>query len=419
MAETIAAGRERPALGAALTRDESDLPGAPLRLAILGDFDGLHTRRWLAFFVERGHEVHAISFYAPETELAGVRLHVLDGGGPKGGQEGGHRGATASLMRRLPPTMQRLIQARRYASAGLGRTLRRIAPDVFQAHYAVEHGFYGAFTGFHPYVVSTWGSDLFVEASKPLGRLVARRALGRADLVTANDVELGRRAAALGVPDERIAVVQLGVDAAFLAAPGRSVNLAATDAAPPTLLSDRALEPLYDVARVIRAFAALQERLPAARLVVANDGNERPRLEGLARQLGLDDAVRFIGHVDSATLRAALEQAHVYVSVPRSDSFAQSTLEAMAVGAFPVVSDLTSQDGWIEHRVNGLRLPAGDADALAEALNEAFTSAALRRDAVVANRAKVEADGDRSKNLLRLEREFYRLAGRPLTDDGA
>ena len=49
----------------------------PLRIAVLGDFEGIHTRRWLEVFVERGHEVHAISYYWPRVHLPGVHVHSL------------------------------------------------------------------------------------------------------------------------------------------------------------------------------------------------------------------------------------------------------------------------------------------------------------------------------------------------------
>src|SRR5437764_82761 len=60
----------------------------------------------------------------------------------------------------------RLAQAMRYRRAGLGRLVRGIAPDVFHAHFVVEHGFYAAAVGFHPYVVTAWGSDVLVEPER-------------------------------------------------------------------------------------------------------------------------------------------------------------------------------------------------------------------------------------------------------------
>ena len=406
----------------------------PLRIAVLGDFEGVHTRRWLEVFVQRGHEVHAISYYRPDADLPGVTLHVLSSSKLEARQAneactGDHlslgervrvrAGAPETLMRRfVPPSLQRVVQARRYMRAGLGRVLNEIEPDVFHAHYAVEHGFYGSFAGFHPYVVSAWGSDLLVESRKPLGRLIARRALSKAELVTANDGSLARRAAELGVPEEDIEIIHLGIDREFLDAGEHSANLRPAADLPPTVISDRALEPLYNVDVVLLAFARLRERLPGARLVVAGDGSRRSRLEALARERDLGNSVQFTGRLSPEALATALANAHVYVSVPSSDSLALSTVEAMAAGCFPVVSDLPSNDGWIADGTSGLIVPSRDSGALAAALHRALTDATMRQAAVAPNRAKVEAAGLRERNMLLMERHYYRLAGHPQAGEG-
>src|SRR5438094_224395 len=88
----------------------------------------------------------------------------------------------------------------------------------------------------------------------PLGRLIARRVLGAADLVTVNDPDMGRRVIDLGLPEQRCALVRLGIDPEFLEAPLSSVKLAPVGH-PPAILSDRALERLYNIDLIIRAFA--------------------------------------------------------------------------------------------------------------------------------------------------------------------
>ncbi len=110
-------------------------------------------------------------------------------------------------------------------------------------------------------------------------------------------------------------------------------------------------------------------------------------------------------------------QAHVYVSVPTTDSMAVSNLEAMAVGAFPVLSDLPSVDGWISNGVNGLLVPPNPvASVLADALLSALRDAERRKAAVAPNRARVEVEGTNERNMLLLERLYYRLAGHPVSD---
>ncbi|MPZ50522.1 MAG: glycosyltransferase [Dehalococcoidia bacterium] len=384
-----------------------DRPGPPLRIAFLGDFDGPHTRRWLRVFVACGHDVHAIAYYQPESEIPGVTLHVLSPAlAPSSVADS--PATDSRLSSRLPPSFLRFGQALRYKRAGLKETLAAIRPDIFHAHYAVEHGFYGAFTHFHPYVVSCWGSDILIESHKPLGRFIARHALRSADTVTANDPAMASRIVEMGIPEENVALIRLGVDPEFLE---RSLAEAPAE---PIIISDRALEPLYNVDVILRAFAGLRERLPAARLLVAHDGSQRRALEVLARELNLGDSVSFLGRLTPQELLDALVTAAVYVSVPSSDSLALSTMEAMAAGAFPVVSDLPSQDGWITHGQTGLRVPAGDDGALADAFHTALTNAELRQKARVANRRRVEMEGNLETNMLLMERYYYVLAGRPL-----
>ncbi len=399
-------------------------PGPPLRIAVLGDFEGVHTRRWLEVFVRRGHDVHAISYYRPSEALPNVTLHVLSGpssasqraepgvaGSAAPGDRVGVKAMAALQIKRLIPTdVQRIVHMLRYWRAGLADVLDEIRPHVFHAHYVVEHGFYGSFAGFHPYVVSAWGSDLLVASRSLIGRRIAKRALHHADLVTANDVSLARQAIELGVPEEAVEIVHLGIDEVFLEAGERSVNLNSADVTPPTIVSDRALEPLYNVDVVIRAFARLRERLPDARLIVAHDGSERSRLEALARELG-PGAVSFVGRLTPPELAETLSKAHVYVSVPSSDSFALSTVEAMAAGCFPVVSDLPSNEGWLTYGENAFIVPVRDEARLADAMQEALRSAALRNAAAETNRSKAESDGLREPNMLRMERLYYRLAG--------
>lgn len=390
----------------------------PLRIAMLGDFDGLHTRRWAEAMAGRGHEVHAITYYAPRQALPGVTYHVLRPGTAAPSAGSGAAGASSGLRRHLPPGLLRLVHAARYSRAGLRATLRRIAPDVFHGHYVVEHGFYGAFAGFRPYVVSAWGSDLLVESHKPLGHLIARGTLRTADLVTANDASLAWRAAALGVRAERLAVIHLGIDALFLDAGEGSVNLHPASDEAPTLVSDRALEPLYNIDVIVRAFAALLRHRPAARLLIAGEGSERVHLEALARDLVPSGAVQFLGRQTPEALAATLAAAHVFVSVPSSDSMALSIVEAMAAGAFPVVSDLPSVDGWVQHGETGLRVPPRDADALSDALQRVLDDVALRRDAALRNRAQAAEHGLREANMARMERHYYRLAGYPVDGEG-
>jgi glycosyltransferase involved in cell wall biosynthesis len=324
-------------------------------------------------------------------------------------------GVTARVGRALPINLQRLVNLVRYRRAGLGATVRQIAPDVLHAHYLVEHALYATSARFHPYVVSAWGSDVLVDpAQSRFARALARFTLGRAELATSNNRHMAREMVLkLGIERAYVQHIVLGVSRDFLDAAGASVNLRPKNDGALTVLSTRSLDkPLYNINVVLRAMARVRDRLPAARLVIAGDGRLRRQLERLARELRLGDGARFVGSLSEAALRDEMTNTEVFASVPSSDGTSVALLQAMGAGCFPIVSDLPSQQELIEHGVQGIRVPARDEQALADAIVRALQDAELRRTAAERNRAFVEDYGVTEKNMARMEAWYYRLAGR-------
>ena len=385
-------------------------PEQRLRIAVLGDFDGVHTRSWLRWFVERGHDVHAISYYPPRTPLDGVTLHVLR-----------HRTATATpqsgapnagLGGSVPRGMMRLAHGLRYRAAGLQRVVRAIRPDVFHGHFLVEHGFYGALIGFHPYVVTAWGSDVLVEPQRdPVSKLIAKWTLGRADLVTSNNAFMADRIVALAAARSKVHVITLGADRFFLERRAESVNVRMTDLPhAPTVLSTRAHEPLYNTGEIIDAYERVVRAKPGVRLVVAHGGSQSAELS--RRAASSAGRIEFVGFVDRESLRDAMTEAHVFVSVPSSDGTSVALLQAMAAGCFPIVSDLPTQRELIEDGVNGFRVPLHRPEILAERIERALAQPELRRAAAERNRAIVEHRGLNENEMAKMEALYQQVADR-------
>ncbi len=380
-------------------------PSERLRIAVLGDFDGVHTRSWVRWFIERGHDVHCVSYYAPREPVEGATVHALHGDARS------HRGTAtprAGTSSRQPIRgLVRIAHALRYRRAGLGRVVRKIAPDVFHAHFVVEHGFYGAVAGFHPYVVTAWGSDVLVEPDRdPVSKLIAKWTLRRADAATSNNRYMADQMVALGAPREKVHVITLGADRYFLDHRERSVNLRAPESSRRScVISTRAHEPLYNVSEIMDAFALVAGKCPDLRLVVAHGGSLTPELTRRAKTIGAP--IDFPGFIEREAFRAALHDAEVFVSVPSSDGTSVALLQAMAAGCFPIVSDLPTQRELIDDGVNGLPVPLHDVLALAGAIERALADPELRRRAADANRELVETRGLNENEMRRME-ELYR-----------
>jgi glycosyltransferase involved in cell wall biosynthesis len=318
------------------------------------------------------------------------------------------------VVLRLPLGLQRLVNLVRYRRAGLRQVVVGIAPDIFHAHYLVEHGFYGTAAGWHPYVVSAWGSDVLVDAATSrLSQAIARFVIRRAELSTANNRHMLREMVLrLGAERAWAQHIVLGVPRDFFPRGEQSAN--SRGPSPnrrPVVLSTRSLDlPLYNVDAIIRAMQRVLELQPATRFVIAGEGRLEAELQALAERLNVP--AEFRGTLTQDELKTAMLDAEVFVSVPSSDATSVAVLQAMACGSFPIVSDLPSQQELVQEGVNGFRVPVGDGVVLAQAIVKALEDPVLRQDGVDRNRRFVEEYGLLETNMARMEAWYYRLAGR-------
>jgi glycosyltransferase involved in cell wall biosynthesis len=153
----------------------------------------------------------------------------------------------------------------------------------------------------------------------------------------------------------------------------------------PRLLCTRNLEPLYDVATVLEAFARVQAEMPGASLTLAGSGSEEGRLRRMARLLKLQN-VRFLGAVAHEAMPAVYQEADLWVNASRVDNMPVSMLEAFASG-LPVVSTNAGGIPWlVRDGVTGLLVPCGDPAALASAILRVLRDPVLAADLASAGR---------------------------------
>ena len=121
---------------------------------------------------------------------------------------------------------------------------------------------------------------------------------------------------------------------------------------------------------LVRAVASARERLPELRCEVYGDGPERPRVEGLVRQLRLDGAVRVHGVVSDEVLVRALGSALCLVLPSSREGYGLVVVEAAARGVPSVVA--AGEDNaaveLVEPGENGVVAPSGAPDELAAAI---------------------------------------------------
>lgn len=136
----------------------------------------------------------------------------------------------------------------------------------------------------------------------------------------------------------------------------------------PTVLYLGRLQRYKRVDLVVRAVARLRQRGVDLRFVVGGKGDDRARLEKLARSLGLSDSVEFSGFVSEDLKLELFRRAWVHVLTSPKEGWGITIVEAGACGTPSVASDAPGLRDSVRDGETGLLVPHGDVDALADAL---------------------------------------------------
>ena len=133
----------------------------------------------------------------------------------------------------------------------------------------------------------------------------------------------------------------------------------------PVFLSNRILEPLYNIDCILRAFKIIQNKYPEAALTVAHEGYDRARLENVVKELNLKN-VNFVGLVAHERIAELYDSVDVYLNSPNLDCMPGSLIECFASG-LPIVSTNAGGIPYIvENNRTGLLVALNDHKALAE-----------------------------------------------------
>ena len=376
----------------------------PLNLAFLGDVNSIHLRVWVGFLADRGHRVTMLVAREREVEPGlpeSVRIE---------------RFTSFAARRRVTPLS--LWRGRRSLRAAIAL----VKPDILNAHFLTVHGWNAWISGFHPYVVTLWGSDVFVHARQwRIARVLARRTLRAADLVMVNPV-MRDAALAAGADADRLGVVTIGVDVRRFA-PGPE-----TDGLRERLglqgkrvvFAPRTIDPLYRQGVVVEALARLPDDVAVVMSTARAQADELARLKSLAGELGLTERLVLVPEIGHGEMPGFYRLADVVVSIPASDSASVTMLEALACERPVVVSDLPAIRQWLDGS-SGLEIvPVDDVAATVDAIARLLSEPPAERAKRVSRlRARVVEGSDQSRTLAEMEGMYYALLNSRRADKGA
>ena len=159
----------------------------------------------------------------------------------------------------------------------------------------------------------------------------------------------------------------------FIPNHSRKQNLSA-----PHIVVARNLEPLYDNTSALEAFSIVRKAIPDAHLTIAGSGPERAKLEAMAKELGMADAVVFAGQIDNEHMPTLYHEADIALNPSLADNMPISILEALASGVPVVSTDVGGIPFLVEDGKTALLVPPRDPERMAEAVLRVLHDESLR-----------------------------------------
>ena len=116
----------------------------------------------------------------------------------------------------------------------------------------------------------------------------------------------------------------------------------------------------------LQGLGQILERFPETQVLIAGDGPERNALRSLVDSLGVDHAVSFLGY--RRDVPAIIEASDVVVLASQREGFGDVLIEAMSLSRPVVATAVGGVPEIVQHDETGLLVPAGDSEALAQAV---------------------------------------------------
>lgn len=285
----------------------------------------------------------------------------------------------------------------------LFRALDSFGPDLIHTHqYACVYAAVWPLIRKKPFL-HTVHTLPAVENRRPARRMLTRWMVSKKRMIPVAISEGNQRMVAdyYHIPRDRVPVVHNPVDVQ------RFASAAGKDDGSFRFITVGRFSKVKNQALMYRAFAAFLTHGYDAGLLMLGKGEEEANLKALAEELGISNRIDYAGYVDN--VEDYLKSADVFLLSSDYEAQPLCVLEAMAAG-LPVVS---TDVGTVSDIVtdNGILVPPGDAEAMAEAMERLYLDGGLRRD--MSERASAHAAEYDISNTVAGYSELYRsYAGR-------
>jgi glycosyltransferase involved in cell wall biosynthesis len=294
--------------------------------------------------------------------------------------------------------------------------LVEIKPDLIHAGPVQTCGFITALSGFHPFLLMSWGSDILLETDRnPSLFRITKYTLGCSDWMLVDNGAVRRKVQSI-IPysDKRFIEFPWGVDISRFNNLRRASKIRALTGWDHNIiiLSTRMWEPVYGILDLIEGFYLAYGKNRKLRLILLGDGSLARQVHEIIENNGLSEVILMPGVISHDNLPEYFGEADIYLSCSLCDGSSISLLEAMASGLPSIVTSNPGNLQWIQDGVNGWLVPLNDPSAVARAIEAVMNEkkSVLERFSRI-NKKIISEKADWNKNFSKLLKLYNDIEG--------
>jgi len=268
------------------------------------------------------------------------------------------------------------------------RLIKKFKPNIIHSHYASSYGLLGALTGFHPFILSVWGSDIYSFPEKSfLHKEIIKFVLEKANVICSTSNAMKQRIKTFTKKD--IEVIPFGVDTNIFKPMQIENTLTKSNIIIGTVKS---LERIYGIEYLIKAFKIVSSKYKSLslKLLIVGGGSLESELKNLAQNLGILHKTIFTGKVLFEQVQKYHNMISIFVAASIQESFGVSVLEAMACEKPVIVSNVGGLPEIVKDGITGFVVPPKNPQKTAEAIEKLLLDKDLRIKMGKAGRERVK-----------------------------
>lgn len=335
-----------------------------MKILLLSNPNSPHTVKWARALADRGLEIFVFGLSNYDDSLyqkyKNIKVYSLKLHG--------------TITEDSATKISKLIYLK--AAPAVKKMIAAFKPDLVHAHYASSYGLLGALSGFHPFVLSVWGDDIFYFPNKSfLHRELIKYNLRKADKILSTSHVMAKETAKY--TRQAIAVTPFGIDLNRFRPMQVESIFGENDVVIGTI---KWLDQPYGIEFLLKAFKLLETKYPLLplKILIVGSGPLEKSLKNLAKTLDIESKTVFIGRINVDEVPKYHNMLTVFVSLSVWDSFGVVNIEAAACEKPVVVTDVGGLPEVVEDGVTGFVVPPKNPEKAAAAIEKLILDKDLR-----------------------------------------